>query len=280
MYDPELVGPMRKELTDVGFKELQTSSEVDAELKSLHGSALVVVNSVCGCAAGAARPGVKLAIQSKVRPDKLLTVFAGQFREATERARSYFTGYAPSSPSMALFKDGELVYMMQRMDIEGRSADDIAADLKFAFQRHCLKLGAETPIESLKESFPGHFAKIEKAIGRSRGLLGEGLNPAQVKDLVGRIETLLDEEPEPQPVSFSPEGAQHFKALRAQHGTVNSGISLSEHGLDFQEKPGPDDLVYESEGIKIFVPKGMIRRFGGRRIHFEQGARGGGFAIV
>lgn len=128
MYDENLVAPMRQELTAAGFKELRTAAEVDAEIKA--GSAIVVVNSVCGCAAGGARPGAKLAAQSGLQVDKLLTVFAGQDREATERARSYFLGYPPSSPSIAFLKDGKIVGMVERRDIEGHSPMEIAEKVK------------------------------------------------------------------------------------------------------------------------------------------------------
>jgi putative YphP/YqiW family bacilliredoxin len=137
MYDPRLVQPMRDELTRIGFQELRTPDDVDAELGKAAETALVLVNSVCGCAARNARPAASLAIQHARRPARLLTVFAGQDAEATARARSYFTGYAPSSPQMALFKDGRLVFMLERKHIEGRPAADIAADLTAAFDRYC-----------------------------------------------------------------------------------------------------------------------------------------------
>ncbi len=135
-YDPKLVQPMREELTRIGFEELKTPEDVDAAVRR-PGTTLVVVNSVCGCAAGRARPGVALALQSAVRPDHLVTVFAGMEIEATARARSYFAPYPPSSPQIALLKDGKLVYMLERKDIEGRTPEDIARDLKAAFERHC-----------------------------------------------------------------------------------------------------------------------------------------------
>jgi putative YphP/YqiW family bacilliredoxin len=137
MYDPRLVQPMRDELTRIGFQELRTPAEVDAALGAAREPTLVVVNSVCGCAARNARPAAALALQHPRRPARLLTVFAGQDAEATERARSYFTGYAPSSPQMGLFKDGGLVFMLERKNIEGRPAPDIAADLTAAFDRYC-----------------------------------------------------------------------------------------------------------------------------------------------
>lgn len=137
MYDERLVTPMRQDLTRLGIKELRTSDEVDAELKNAKGTNLVVVNSVCGCSARMARPAVAIALQNPIKPDHLATVFAGQDAEATERARSYFTGYAPSSPQIALFKDGQIVFMLERWQIEGRPADEIAHDLVNAFNRYC-----------------------------------------------------------------------------------------------------------------------------------------------
>src|ERR1700758_2421804 len=137
MYDPEMVRPMREELTRLGFEELRTPQEGDAALAAERAPTLVVVNSVCGCAARNARPAAALAIQRARRPTRLLTVFAGQDADATARARSYFTGYAPSSPQIALFKDGELVFMLERKNIEGRAAKDIATDLVAAFDRYC-----------------------------------------------------------------------------------------------------------------------------------------------
>src|SRR6058998_2214932 len=137
LYDPRLVQPMREELTRIGFQELRTPGEVDAALATGKETTLVVVNSVCGCAARNARPAATLAIRHANHPQRLLTVFAGQDADATARARSYFTGYAPSSPQMALFRDGQLVYMLERKNIEGRPAQDIAADLTAAFERYC-----------------------------------------------------------------------------------------------------------------------------------------------
>jgi bacilliredoxin len=138
MYDERFIAPMRAELTRIGFEELRSPEEVDAKLPNAKGTTLVVVNSMCGCAARNARPGVAQALeQAPSRPDNLTTVFAGQDAPATERARSYFAGYAPSSPSIALLRDGRLVYMMERFEIEGRPATAIAADLASAFERYC-----------------------------------------------------------------------------------------------------------------------------------------------
>jgi putative YphP/YqiW family bacilliredoxin len=136
-YDERLVTPMRQELTRLGVQELRTTEEVDATLRERAGTAMVVVNSVCGCAARNARPAVAMALQHEKQPDLLTTVFAGQDIEATSRARSYFTGYPPSSPQIALMKDGKLVFMLERHQIEGRAADDIAGDLTEAFDRYC-----------------------------------------------------------------------------------------------------------------------------------------------
>ena len=138
-YDPRMVQPMREELTSLGFQELTTPEDVDGALGS-EGVVMVVVNSVCGCAAGKARPGVRLAIQHDKVPDRLTTVFAGMEMEATDRARSYFTGYPPSSPQIGLLRDGKLVYLMERHDIEGREANDIADKLVEAFDEYCTKV--------------------------------------------------------------------------------------------------------------------------------------------
>ena len=142
MYDEMIVGPMREELTRLGFEETRTAAAVDAVLGEKKGTVLVVVNSVCGCAAGMARPAVAMALEHDVRPDRLITVFAGNDREATARAREYFVGYRPSSPAMGLFRDGELVKMLERWQIEGRQAYDIAAELVAAFDQYCAKSAA------------------------------------------------------------------------------------------------------------------------------------------
>jgi putative YphP/YqiW family bacilliredoxin len=134
-----MVQPMREELTTLGFEELLTPDAVDKALQS-DGVVLVVVNSVCGCAAGKARPGVRLAVQHDKVPDKLATVFAGMETEATDQARGYFPGYPPSSPQIGLLKGGKLVYLMERHDIEGREANEIADMLVDAFDQHCTKV--------------------------------------------------------------------------------------------------------------------------------------------
>ena len=138
MYDERFVTPMREELTRYGIEELRSAADVDAKLKEPSGTTLVVVNSVCGCAARNARPAIASALQHAVKPDHLYTVFAGQDIDATRQARSYFTGYAPSSPQIGMFKDGKMVFMLERHQIEGRSADAIAADMVGAFDKYCV----------------------------------------------------------------------------------------------------------------------------------------------
>ena len=146
MYDERMVAPMRQELTSLGIEEARTAAAVDAILGKKQGTVLVVVNSVCGCAAGMARPAVAMALETarenNAVPDKMITVFAGNDREATQRARDYLAGYRPSSPSIALFRDGEVVKMIERWQIEGRQPHDIAADLVQAFEQYCSKTAA------------------------------------------------------------------------------------------------------------------------------------------
>ena len=139
MYPQEIVIPCREELTDIGVEELKTPEEVEAVLSAPEGTIMLVINSVCGCAAGSARPGVRLALRHTVVPDRLATVFAGVDTEATARAREYLEGFPPSSPSVAIFKNGDLVYLMERHMIEGREPEEIARELKGAFDRHCAK---------------------------------------------------------------------------------------------------------------------------------------------
>ncbi|HEV2827984.1 MAG TPA: BrxA/BrxB family bacilliredoxin [Pyrinomonadaceae bacterium] len=143
-YSELMIRPMREELTRIGVEELRTPEEVQKTLEDSKGTVMVVVNSICGCAAGKARPGIARALQHSVRPDKVGTVFAGADIEATEKARSYFTGYEPSSPSIALLKDGQLVYMMERRQIEGKDASQVASELIQAFDQHCAKADATT----------------------------------------------------------------------------------------------------------------------------------------
>jgi len=142
MYPEMMIAPMREELTSAGIQEARTAAAVE-EAVTQKGTTMVVVNSVCGCAAGRMRPGVRAAVRSSVRPDRIITVFAGQDRDATEKARSYFKGFPPSSPSIGLLRDGQLVYMMQRSDIEMSSPEMIASTLTRAFEKHCAQVEAK-----------------------------------------------------------------------------------------------------------------------------------------
>lgn len=137
MYPEQLVAPMRAEMTSVGFTELKSADEVNNTIPNSEGTVLCFINSVCGCSAGTARPGVKLSLQNDKRPDKLVTVFAGNDQEAVAQVRQYLLPYPPSSPSIALFKDGKLVHMIERLHIEGRTADMIADSLTAAYNEYC-----------------------------------------------------------------------------------------------------------------------------------------------
>lgn len=136
-YPEIMIRPMREELTRLGIEEARTPEQVEEAIKQSEGTVMVVVNSVCGCAAGKARPGIARAMQHSTRPDRAITVFAGADIEATEKARGYFTGHQPSSPSIALLKNGQLVYIMERYQIEGKDAPTIAQELARAFDQHC-----------------------------------------------------------------------------------------------------------------------------------------------
>jgi putative YphP/YqiW family bacilliredoxin len=156
MYDQEAVRPMREELVAVGFKELLSAKDVeDSLLVADDKTALVMINSVCGCAAGSARPGVSLALQHSIIPDNLFTVFAGQERDAVDRVRQLITNYPPSSPSIAIFKNGKLKYFMPRLEIEGRGPEQISSDLREAFDELCSNQGPSVS--------PEHFANVMHA---------------------------------------------------------------------------------------------------------------------
>ena|SRR5690349_9456016 len=143
MYPEMMVAPMRQELTSAGISEARTAADVENAIAQ-KGTVMVVVNSICGCAAGRMRPAVRAAVQHSVRPERMITVFAGQDREATETARRHFTGYPPSSPSIGILRDGQLVYMMERHDIETSGPDQIAAALRNAFEKYCGKTVVST----------------------------------------------------------------------------------------------------------------------------------------
>jgi len=167
MYDEEAVQPMRDELLAYGFDEARTPEEVDRAVQDSNGTVLVVVNSVCGCAAGSARPGVGAALQNKVIPDRMITVFAGQDREAVDQVRNvYLKEYPASSPSMAVLKDGKVVYMMERRQIEGRGPQQIAAELTRVFDQLCSKQGPSIPAEDYAQV--SHAVACGSTIPRNR----------------------------------------------------------------------------------------------------------------
>ncbi|MFL6257943.1 MAG: BrxA/BrxB family bacilliredoxin [Pyrinomonadaceae bacterium] len=143
-YSEILIKPMREDLTRIGVEETRTPEQVEEAIKNAKGTLLVVVNSVCGCAAGKARPGIAMALQNDARPDRAITVFAGADIEATATARQHFAPYPPSSPQIGLFKDGQLVFMLERHQIENRFAEQIAQELTQAFERFCAPAGAAT----------------------------------------------------------------------------------------------------------------------------------------
>ena len=154
IYDPEAVAPMWQELVAVGVEALTTPEQVDAALAAPSGTVLLIVNSICGCAAGHARPGAMLALQNKVIPDRSVTVFAGVDRDAVERAREYMKDYPPSSPAMGLFKDGKQVFMLQRADLQRLDDEQVAAALTQAFDQHCAKPGPSVDPETFRKLQP------------------------------------------------------------------------------------------------------------------------------
>lgn len=143
-YPEFMIQPMREDLTRLGVEETRTPEQVEDVIKNTEGTVMMVVNSVCGCAAGKARPGIALALQHEIKPDRVATVFAGADIDATDKARSYFTGYAPSSPSIGILKDGQVVFMMERHQIEGKDAYQIAEELTKAFDQHCATVATAT----------------------------------------------------------------------------------------------------------------------------------------
>ena len=154
IYDPEAVAPLWQELAAVGVEPLTTPEQVDQVLGSASGTVLVIVNSICGCAAGSARPGAMLALQNKVIPDRSVTVFAGVDRDAVERAREFMKDYPPSSPAMGLFKDGKQVFMLQRADLQRLDDEQVAAALTQAFDQHCAKPGPSVDPETFRKLQP------------------------------------------------------------------------------------------------------------------------------
>jgi putative YphP/YqiW family bacilliredoxin len=169
IYDPEAVAPMWQELAAVGVEPLKSPEEVDQVLGASAGTALMIVNSVCGCAAGQARPGAMLALQNSLIPNRYVTVFAGVDRDAVERARGYMKEYPPSSPCMGLFKDGKLVFMLQRTDLQRMNEEQVSAALRSAFDEHCTKPGPSIDPETFKQILPhqGCGSQIPLLAGRS-----------------------------------------------------------------------------------------------------------------
>ncbi len=164
MYDRDLVAPMWRELEEIGVRSLATPEAVDEAMKQTDGTTLILVNSVCGCAAGSARPGLALALQNDIIPDRLYTVFAGVDRPATDRAREHMGDVPPSSPSVALFKDGELAFMMPRRFIEGRTEAEVAEMLIEAFNTHCTRRGPSVPRERMLEAFASSSARCSSEL--------------------------------------------------------------------------------------------------------------------
>lgn len=164
MYDRDLVAPMWRELEEIGVRSLETPEAVDEAMKQNEGTTLILVNSVCGCAAGSARPGVALALQNDLIPDRLFTVFAGVDRPATERAREYMGDVPPSSPSVALFKNGELAFMMPRRSIEGRTESEVAEALIEAFNQHCTRTGPSVPRAQMLKAFATSSARCSSEL--------------------------------------------------------------------------------------------------------------------
>ena len=164
MYDRDLIAPMWRELEEIGVRPLETPEAIDEAMKQTEGTMLILVNSVCGCAAGSARPGVALALQNDLIPDRLYTVFAGVDRAATERARFHMGDVPPSSPSVALFKDGELAFMIPRRFIEGRTEGEVAEMLIEAFDTHCTRKGPSVPREKMLQAFATSSARCSSEL--------------------------------------------------------------------------------------------------------------------
>ena len=169
IYDPEAVAPMWQELAAVGVEPLTSPEQVEQALKPEAGSVLLIVNSVCGCAAGQARPGAMLALQNSVIPDRSITVFAGVDRDAVNRAREYMTPYPPSSPSMALFKDGKLVFMLERLDLQQMNEEQVSSALRKAFSEHCSKAGPSIDPEKFKQIRPYQGCGSQIPMSGARG---------------------------------------------------------------------------------------------------------------
>ena len=167
IYDPEAVAPLWQELAAVGVEPLTTPEQVDEVLGAASGTVLVIVNSICGCAAGSARPGAMLGLQNRVIPDRSVTVFAGVDRDAVNRAREHMKGYPPSSPSMGLFKDGKQVFMLQRTDLQQMTDHEVAAALQKAFDEHCARVGPSIDPETFRKLQPHQGCGSQIPLARS-----------------------------------------------------------------------------------------------------------------
>ena len=250
-YDPRVVEPMREELTRLGVRELRTAEEVDDVLGRKDGTTLIVVNSVCGCAAGNARPAVALALQHEVRPDLAVTVFAGQDLEATERAREYFSGFRPSSPSIALQKDGELVFMLERHQIEGRDAAEIARDTIDAFDRFCGDVQAPVAGNS-DDSPPIEFT--------------EDGQPIEFTDAaMEQIRTFMEED--------------EATDLALSVSVRNSSPLAPEYELSLIEpsERKPDDQAFRLNGLEVVIDAQSLVVLRGTQIDWVETVEGGGF---
>ena len=243
-YDPKLVQPMREELTCLGVQELRTAEEVDEVLGDSRGTTMVIVNSVCGCAAANARPAVALALQHNVNPERVVTVFAGQDVEATDQARKYFVGFNPSSPAIALQRDDELVFMLERHQIEGRAAAEIAQDLREAFDQFC----AGEQVTTTRTSENGNMPMIQftaAAGDQIRTFIAED----EGADLSVRVAI-----PNPSPVSPEYE------------------LSL----IDEADKQ-PDDKIFQTEGFAVVIDRESAKIIEGTTIDWVETLEGSGF---
>jgi len=251
-YDPKLVQPMREELTRLGVVELRTAEDVDAALGPREGTAMLVVNSVCGCAAANARPAVALALEHAVRPERVVTVFAGQDVEATARARDYLVGFAPSSPSIALYRDGEVVFMLERHQIEGRDAAGVARDLTAAFDRFCAH--DETPIE---EAIADGVVEEDEPDGPTM----IAFTPAAAE----QIRTFIDED------------ESQDLAVRVRVANPSPVAPEYEMSLIEEDEREPDDATLNLEGFTVVVDCESAKILRGTTIDWVETLAGSGF---
>ena len=261
-YDPKLVQPMREELTRLGVQELRTADEVDEVLGRREGATLVVVNSVCGCAAANARPAVAMALQHAVRPDRVVTVFAGQDVEAVTRAREYFVGVKPSSPSIALQRDGELVFMLERHEIEGRDAEEIARDMKAAFDRFCA--GAPVPVERIVEKEP--VERIVEKAPVERIAEDDGIPLVQFTS--GAREQIL---------AFLAEDEGGDLAVRISIPNPSPLAPEYEMALIEEAEKQPDDTTFQTAGFVVVVDCESAKIIRGTTIDWVETLEGSGF---